>query len=348
MLIKNSQKPRRILIIGILVILIIAVCISCAPRNDVNHQINTIVKGHVFSIAGWEFKTLFSEIKTSGITTITPEDIAAVRQYFELTAQLNTLEAERNANQALNGTNELSLQDAETEANLQAQKGALTARVEAVIERQIRETLTENGIYNPFCGKGSFPPVNFKLSMPPNLLIISPREKIERTRDIMILPDISPEEIESIEIQIEALGVSALVVPLGGLGATFPTFVQNDAGLQFTINAAVEEWLHQYLTFQPLGFSYVLHSLGIKENNDIVTIDETIASMVSDEIGAQIYDKYYREEVTITPSNNDVKPSFDFNAAMREIRITTDRFTGGRAGNPGRTIHGRATAISGE
>jgi hypothetical protein len=324
MLFKKYRKLRLAVAIGGLMVLIALLGLSCAPQHDINSRINTIVKKDVFSIAGWEAKTLIREVRLSGIKTVTEDDIATVKQYFALTAQMNALEAKRKANDALSGTNGLSLQDAGNEASLRLQKEALTPRVEAIIERQIRDTLIENGIYNPFCGKGSFPPVNFKLSTPPNLLVISPREKIERSRDIMLLPDISFEEIDSIETQVAALGVSALVVPLGGLGATFPTFVENDADLLFTVNAAIEEWLHQYLAFKPLGFNYVLDSLGIKHNPDIVTINETIASMSSEEIGAQLYEKYYGVEVNTTPPATVEKPSFDFNAAMREIRINTD------------------------
>jgi len=39
--------------------------------------------------------------------------------------------------------------------------------------------------------------------------------------------------------------------------------VDNSADLRFTIDAAAEEWLHQYLAFKPLGFNYVLNLLGI-------------------------------------------------------------------------------------
>ena len=119
----------------------------------------------------------------------------------------------------------------------------------------------------------------------------------------MLLPDLSPAEIDSVEGQIEALGVSALIVPLGGIGATFPTFVQNNADLRFTIDTAVEEWLHQYLAFRPLGFRYVLDLLGIARNYDIVTINETVASIVSSEIGTHVYSKYYAaDEAVVQPA----------------------------------------------
>ncbi|MBN1366553.1 MAG: hypothetical protein JW967_01320 [Dehalococcoidales bacterium] len=325
MFLNKRRKFNFILLVSTLVILITTLCASCVPRDDTNRRINAIVKGNVFSIAGWEFKTLIHEIKPSGIAEVTADDIETVKQYFTLSAQINALEAKRKAGQALSGTDALSAEDEATEASLRAQKDALTGLVEAILERQIRDVLTENGIYNPFCGKVRFPPANFKLATPPNLLIISPREKIERTRDILMLPDLAAGKIVSLENQIQALGVSVIIEPLGGLGATFPTFVQDDAGLEYTLKVAVEEWLHQYLTFQPVGFKYVLHSLGIKKNYDIVTINETIAGIVSDEIGAQIYEKYYGGEITVNKSAEISPPSFDFNAAMREIRITTDK-----------------------
>ena len=324
MLLNKRRKLSFLLLISTLVVLITTLCAGCVPGDETNRRINTIVKGSVFSIAGWEFKTLIGEIRPSGITGITADDIATVKQYFNISAQINTLEAKRKAGQALSGTDALSAEDEATEANLQVQKGALTGRVEAILERQIRDTLTGEGLYNPFCGTGRFPPVNFKLATPPNLLIISPREKIERVRDIMLVPNLAAADIGPIEDQIQALGVSAVIEPLGGLGATFPTFVQDDTSLEYTLKTAVEEWLHQYLAFQPVGFQYVLHLLGIKQNYDIVTVNETIAGIASDEIGAQIYEKYYGGEVTPKQTAGGEPPSFDFNTAMREIRITTD------------------------
>ena len=118
--------------------------------------------------------------------------------------------------------------------------------------------------------------------------------------------------MEDIESQVDQLGVSSLVVPLGGLGATYPSFVTNNASLQYTINAAAEEWLHQYLTFKPLGFLYLLHVTDISKNYEVVTINETLASMVSKEIGAILYEKYY-PGYTNNGDNGATEPEFDFN-----------------------------------
>ncbi len=325
MFFKKDRKSRIILFVGILLLLIGIISESCIPRDKINSRINSIVRDYAFSIPGWEFTSLADEIVHPGDDpSVTPEDIQTVEQYFELTAQLNAFEGERLENEVLNGSDDLSTVESTGEAELQAQKDALTPVVESIIEKQIRTVLTQDGIYNPFFAKFGFPPVNFKLRTPPNVLVISPRDRIERIRDIMLLPELTSEEISSMETQVNALSVSALVVPLGGLGATFPTFVQDNADLRFTLDAAVEEWLHQYLAFKPLGFNYVLDALGLIDNNDIITVNETVAGIVSDEIGAQIYEKYYGRDETETVPVPQGKPQFDFNAAMRQIRLTVD------------------------
>ena len=79
--------------------------------------------------------------------------------------------------------------------------------------------------------------------------------------------------MEAVEAEVDRLGVSSLVVGLGGL-ATYPSFVTNEASLRFAIDTVAEEWLHQYLTFKPLGFSYFLDSVGIARNYEIVIMNE--------------------------------------------------------------------------
>ena len=84
-------------------------------------------------------------------------------------------------------------------------------------------------------------------------------------REVTFRQDISIEEIEDVEAAVDDLGVSSLVVELGGI-ATYPTFVTNDASLKFTLDTATEEWLHQYLAFKPLGFLYLLDLTGVSRN----------------------------------------------------------------------------------
>jgi hypothetical protein len=119
------------------------------------------------------------------------------------------------------------------------------------------------------------------------------------------------------------------VVQIGGLGATYPTFVANSANLRWTIDTIAHEWLHQYLAFTPLGFSYILDLLGIYRNYEIGVINETAANMFGQELGAMVYNKYYSQyqnTVERTEGVSSELAGFDFNAAMRNIRRNVDTY----------------------
>jgi len=171
-----------------------------------------------------------------------------------------------------------------------------------------------------------FPPVSFELEKPPNLLVISSRDRIESMREVTLRQELSLEEMEDIEAEVDKLGVSSLVVKLGGFGGTYPTFVVNDASLRFTIDTATEEWLHQYLVFKPLGFLYLLDLTGVSRNYDIATINETVTGMVSKEIGALVCEKYYPQCENGNSQVQEAEPEFDFNREMREIRRAVDKY----------------------
>ena len=57
----------------------------------------------------------------------------------------------------------------------------------------------------------------------------------------------------------------------------------------------VTRGLHQYLVFKPLGFLYLLDLTGVSRNYEIATINETLDTMVSKEIGSIVCEKYYPE-----------------------------------------------------
>ncbi|MBI4268093.1 MAG: YIP1 family protein [Chloroflexi bacterium] len=190
---------------------------------------------------------------------------------------------------------------------------SLESQVEKILGRQIEETLNAQDIYG-------FPPVNLNLGALPRLLVVSPRDKIESIREIMLLPGLSLREIEEIEARADELGVSSLIVRLGGFGGVYPSFVSNSEDLHSTINTAVEEWVHQYLAFKPLGFRYVLDLIGVARNYEIATINETVASMVSEEISAIIADRYYPEH------EKPVTDATDLDRELRLIRQAVDDY----------------------
>jgi hypothetical protein len=279
-------------------------------------------------VAKWELKAIPHEAK-QWFFHRENDQTNTVLEYFSLVERIKSLESEMAAINAGNKPGDLASLEAELN-RLQQQRTALAGKVETIIARQIKEALAEQGIFHPMDKyirlKVSFPPLYFKLEKPPHLLVVSPRDRIESTREITLKQNLSLEEMKSIEARVDKLGVSSLVVEPGGLGATYPTFVTDNASLQFTINTATEEWLHQYLAFKPLGFLYLLDLTGISRNYEIATINETLASMVSKEIGAIVCQKYYPDYEDSTEQEEKAESEFNFNREMREIRRAVDNY----------------------
>jgi len=283
------------------------------------------VKPYRFNFVKWELEAIPHEVGQwlSGDNEVSADQTDTVIEYFSLVEQIKSLESEIAADEASD------IAELEVELNrLLEQRTALADKVERIIACQIKEVLAEQGIFHPVDKyirlKVNFPPLNFRLEKLPYLLVISPRDRIDSIREIVLKQDLTLEEMESIEEQVDGMGVSSLVVGIGGAGATYPTLVTNSAGLQFTINAAVEEWLHQYLAFKPLGFLYILDLLGISRNYEIATMNETLAGIVSDEIGAIVCEKYYPDYGN--SAQQEQESGFDFNREMREIRRAVDEY----------------------
>jgi len=292
-------------------------------------HLSSIVKPYCFSILNWELKTLLGGDKQSTTEENVEDEPSQVVEYFSLVERVNALKSEIKA--INNGDRQGDLIALEAELNtLEEQRIALEDTVRIVLTRQIAEALAEQGIFNPVDKyirlKIGFPPVNFKLEPPPYLLVVSPRDRIESIKEVTLRQDLSLEEMENIEVEVDKLGVSSLVAKLGGFAGTYPTFVVNDASLRFTLDTATEEWLHQYLVFKPLGFLYLLDVTGVSRNYEIATMNEAVAGMVSKEIGAIIYEKYYSQCEDGDNQSGGIESGFDFNREMREIRLAVDMY----------------------
>jgi len=269
--------------------------------NDFDAAFDNAVKEHRFSLVNFHIRALWQEIVEifTGGPEYSIDDFETVINYFQ--SQEKDEESRR--------------------------------KVEAILEAQVKEAYREAGIYNPFPFQKiqfTFPPVNFHLDAPPLLIVVSPRDRIERYHEALLVPDMSLESIEALENTIEQMGYSALVIRLGGV-ATYPAYVSNNTSLKNAIEIGAEEWMHQYLAFTPLGFQYVLKLIGINKDKDIVTINETVAGIVSSEISNNVYQRYYITDMEKDLENeeNQEKRSedaavFDFNATMREIRLKVD------------------------
>jgi hypothetical protein len=219
---------------------------------------------------------------------------------------------------------EVDLQD---EAVRQAALAARRAReewargqgpAEAVLQAQVAQILAENGLG---AGGAPFPPVAFHMSRLPLALIVSPRHEIRQEANIQIVPDMPLEEQIALERAVEAgLGVSALIVPIGGVG-TYPTMVQETTSLDWLAEVIAHEWIHNYLTLRPLGLLYD-HTPALR------TMNETTATLMGKWIGRQVIERFYPEHLPAespSPPPESQEPGFNFRREMHLTRLEVDR-----------------------
>jgi hypothetical protein len=120
--------------------------------------------------------------------------------------------------------------------------------------------------------------------------------------------------------------VSSLAVPLGGL-AVYPAMLVETSYAEHIFSTGAHEWAHHYLGFYPLGFNF-------GATPDLYTMNETVASIVGDEVGRAALERYYPDlappppppppDPDAPPPPEAEPPEFDFQAEMRETRVTVD------------------------
>ncbi len=322
---------KIMLTLGVILLIIGLGGTGCNTTPDFDQNLRAIVKPYDFSTIAWEIKTIPHELNQLIFSRLgkSTDEVQTVTSHFAVVKQIRVLRAQIQAINQGSLLGDSAPLEAEL-AELEGQELASQDKVERILEKQIKAVLAEQGIFNPLDSylriKINLPPVNFRLEKPPHLLVVSPRDRIESIREVVLKQDISFEEMAAIENEVDELGVSSLVLEIGGLGATYPSFVTNEASLRFTLDAACEEWLHQYLFVRPLGLLYALDLTGLAPNYEIATINETVASMASKEIGALVYEKYYSQYQNALQPSQEEDSGFDFDREMRDVRRQVDRY----------------------
>jgi hypothetical protein len=196
----------------------------------------------------------------------------------------------------------------------------LRTAAEAAIERAVTAVLLSEDIGTPvpFAPGGEllFPPVSFAFMAPPRVLIVSPRDRIAVEKSELLRPEVTTVRAEQIEASVDGLGYSSLVVPVGGL-ATYPTMVLDGTRPLDTVIAVTHEWIHGYLFFSPLGIRYW-------SSQEARTINETVADMVSRELGRRIA-RELGQDLSPAGRPDTLRPSdVQYRAMMRETRVKLD------------------------
>lgn len=309
-----------------LLLLLIGIRSDVYPHSKVLEQrLEVLTAGKRFSIAAWEVQALTDKaLQLVRGTALDEGATARVREFFDVAGRIGALraEAERLAAQKLH----MSARAVEIQAELKtlyAKRDALEDDAEDVLAIQVTRALRENGLHTRILAWNViWPPVTSEFVDLPLLLVVSPRERIERRADYLLIPDLTVAEMEAIEDAVRDMGYSGLVTHIGGL-ATYPAMIPEIYGLGFVLDTMPHEWVHDFLAFYPLGWAY-------GTSREMTTMNETTADIVGEEIGQWLARRYYPEYVreprpSPTPAPKPSEPPrFDFGAFMRETRLRTD------------------------
>jgi hypothetical protein len=211
-------------------------------------------------------------------------------------------------------------------SSLERRRSRLRAGVEETLESEVSAILAREGLDSRI--GLIFPPVDVSLSSPPRVLVVSPRERIERTHTLLLRPDLRVADMEGLEDKVlREQDMAALVVGIGGV-ATYPTVIRGDMSLRHALSTAAHEWLHTFWFFRPLGWN-------ISSSEDMNTLNETAADLAGAELGDRVYQALTGEEIEErrpVPPSRDAQPQdearFDFDREMRKTRLRVDELLG--------------------
>jgi len=307
------------------------------PPGAFSPAVERLIAGEAFDFVGWEAKAL----TIKGAQAIVPvedyvhetERKSLVLDYLELVQRVEQVQDQIDsiyADPKIVDPAAASVQQRQELAQLRAKQSDQQTTVEAIVEEQISTVLGDQGFA---IGGQVIPPVQFRLSPLPQMLIISPRDEIYQKDAFPLVAGLTTDRAEELEAQVERRfgDVSALVEPIGGLGI-YPAMMLETTSVEWMLHAGAHEWTHNWLELRPLGMNY-------EKSPETRTMNETTAVLVEKEVGSAALARFYPELAPPPPSATPTpgpKPTpaptptrdpnvFDFRAEMRITRIEVDR-----------------------
>ena len=329
---------RRLVARTLYTVLLIILCvITLVPEwpafGDEEHQLMTLVGLRQFDFLIWETEAFISKAEAilgNGHTYVSnAQRQQVVLDYLALVGDIGRLEQEINQiyvnpEETDPDTASQPLQDA-----LARQRANLLERqplAEAIIQDQVADILAEEGFATL---RQTWPPVLMHMTPLPSVLIVSPRSHIERKYQVALVNGLSTPVRAELETAVyDNLDLSALVVPIGGLG-TFPSMITESSNINWLFEVVSHEWAHNWLDFRPLGLNYGADA-------QVRIINETAVSIIDREISQRVIERYYPQHLPLPstssapqpepePTPVDQPPPFDFRAEMATTRIQADR-----------------------
>lgn len=331
--VRNNDSVRRMTraIRGAVLVIALGLLLlrfDVPPRTDRSASLDRALGAPQFDFVSWWLGAVFAKLSAEAVPLhrhlSEAEQAAYVREYLERLQTFRALEAQVEAIY----TDPSQIDPERASAALRAQRDALRADlnarqtlVESILQAQIESVLREEGFA---VGGQVLPPLRFRFTALPDLLVISRRDRIERIDSRVLSPGLPIDEKDQLERRVDAqFDVSSLVVRLGGLAA-YPTMIAESTSLKWLIEVAAHEWTHNYLA---ATLSWV--GLAILSDPVALTINETAANIVGKEIAPRVLQRYYPEEIAAlaTDTRADARPTqakFDFRKEMRETRLRVD------------------------
>ncbi|HNB54725.1 MAG TPA: hypothetical protein PK530_22440, partial [Anaerolineales bacterium] len=263
---------------------------SVLPPGDSLEGIRVFTRNLEFDYVAWTMDAFWLKFEqfSLGTSSYLPDETNSqlVLDYIDLIRNIQQKEAELATMYADPNVPDPETASAPLRADLAAlytQRDQLGPLAETILQNQLRVILDEMGL--AFGGQ-ALPPILYHSTAIPHALIISPRDVIRQDQDISISPDLTLDEQVALEEEIAASqNVSALVVPIGGIG-TYPTMIAQTSNLNWLTEVIAHEWIHNYFTLRPLGVSYL-------NSPELRTMNETAASIGGKELGRALIARFY-------------------------------------------------------
>ncbi|MDX1616265.1 MAG: hypothetical protein R3300_18275 [Candidatus Promineifilaceae bacterium] len=323
---QRARKAFRLLLFWFVLILLIGP--EAPPLQSQRGQLAAIVGQRNFDFVAWEIEAVSTKVQAALVGghryLDTPARKALVLDYLALLGDVRQLEAEVAAIFADPEVADPRATTATTQQQINGMRARLAEQqplAEAILQQQVAAVLVEEGFS---VGGAAWPPVLMKMTPLPLMLAVSPRHEIRQIYAIPLEHGLSLPNQEQLETAVyDDLNLSALVAPVGGVG-TYPAMLLETNAIAYLISTIAHEWAHHWLTLHPLGIRY-------NAGPDLRAMNETVASIIGDEIGLSVLSRFYPELVP-APSpepapeedSDDQGPSFDFAAEMRQTRVRAE------------------------
>jgi hypothetical protein len=248
-------------------------------------------------------------------------------EYLELVGEIRQLENQINRIYTDPNIDDPDVVSGELQRELADRRDAMAQIqpvAEAIVQDQVADVLEDEAfeVLNQ-----AWPPVMMHMTPLPSILIVSPRDRIDRIYGIPLINGLPTPVRDGLESAVfDDLNLSALVVPIGGLGI-YPSMIVETSSINRLAEVTAHEWAHHWLGPYPISLYYGVDPV-------VRTMNETVASIVGNEVGKKMIERYYPEfappppaegpPTAEIPPSTDTPPPFNFQAEMAETRAKVD------------------------